>query len=395
MFGLTADFADEEPEHHARAHQGADPRRRCGSTPTTARTAPRRSRSCRSPDYVGADADGDRQLDDRHLRVRQGRQARRRRTSTSSSATTRAIPFYSDAVWYLTQMRRWGQIPEAKPDAWYDETAKAVYRPAIYARGRAAAGRRGQGRRGRTFPSDTDGFRAPTADFIDGIDYDGRKPERLPREASRSGSRTARPSAAPACERLMEAADDPRPRHRSTPTASAVPAACARGSADRRASSTRSGSAFLAPLVQRGRGRRSRRQHAELRAAARRAAGRRSSLFLLAWGQLAPRVQTSLGALPGPGAGLGAGGGAASGPTDRQQKRPTSTSARRRATPSSPPRGQPVKVHAYTGKPTFYRPDLHLAQDRVLRLRDRHAGRGAARHPLRPVADGQRRRSTR
>ena len=25
-------------------------------------------------------------------------------------------PFYSDAVWYLTQMRRWGQIPEAKPD---------------------------------------------------------------------------------------------------------------------------------------------------------------------------------------------------------------------------------------------------------------------------------------
>ncbi|MGR3745014.1 MAG: CmpA/NrtA family ABC transporter substrate-binding protein, partial [Pseudooceanicola nanhaiensis] len=27
-------------------------------------------------------------------------------------------PFYSDAVWYLTQMRRWGQIAEAKPDSW-------------------------------------------------------------------------------------------------------------------------------------------------------------------------------------------------------------------------------------------------------------------------------------
>jgi nitrate/nitrite transport system substrate-binding protein len=27
-------------------------------------------------------------------------------------------PYYSDAVWYLTQMRRWGQIPEAKPDQW-------------------------------------------------------------------------------------------------------------------------------------------------------------------------------------------------------------------------------------------------------------------------------------
>lgn len=26
-------------------------------------------------------------------------------------------PYYSDAIWYLTQMRRWGQIPEARPDA--------------------------------------------------------------------------------------------------------------------------------------------------------------------------------------------------------------------------------------------------------------------------------------
>src|SRR3546814_11355440 len=32
-------------------------------------------------------------------------------------------PFYSDAIWYLTQMRRWGQIPEAKADQWYFDTA--------------------------------------------------------------------------------------------------------------------------------------------------------------------------------------------------------------------------------------------------------------------------------
>src|SRR3546814_1269724 len=37
-------------------------------------------------------------------------------------------PFYSDAIWYLTQMRRWGQIPEAKADQWYFDTAKSVYR---------------------------------------------------------------------------------------------------------------------------------------------------------------------------------------------------------------------------------------------------------------------------
>ena len=42
------------------------------------------------------------------------------------------FPYYSDAVWNLTQMRRWGQIAEAQPDAWYDETAKSVYKPAIY-----------------------------------------------------------------------------------------------------------------------------------------------------------------------------------------------------------------------------------------------------------------------
>ena len=36
-------------------------------------------------------------------------------------------PYYSDAVWYLTQMRRWGQIAEAKTDDWYAEIAKKVY----------------------------------------------------------------------------------------------------------------------------------------------------------------------------------------------------------------------------------------------------------------------------
>src|SRR3546814_10482361 len=41
-------------------------------------------------------------------------------------------PFYPDAIWYLTQMRRWGQIPEAKPDQWYSGPAKSVYGPDPY-----------------------------------------------------------------------------------------------------------------------------------------------------------------------------------------------------------------------------------------------------------------------
>jgi len=42
-------------------------------------------------------------------------------------------PYYSDAIWYLTQMRRWGQISEQKTDSWYMDIARKVYRPDIYA----------------------------------------------------------------------------------------------------------------------------------------------------------------------------------------------------------------------------------------------------------------------
>ena len=41
-------------------------------------------------------------------------------------------PYYSDAVWYLTQMRRWGQIAEPQTDNWYFDVAKSVYLPDIY-----------------------------------------------------------------------------------------------------------------------------------------------------------------------------------------------------------------------------------------------------------------------
>ena len=83
-------------------------------------------------------------------------------------------PFYSDAVWYLTQMRRWGQITEAKPDAWYAEIANQVYRPDIYRK--AAAELIAEGKMQPEDLPETDGYKAPTAEFIDGIEYDGKKP---------------------------------------------------------------------------------------------------------------------------------------------------------------------------------------------------------------------------
>ena len=84
-------------------------------------------------------------------------------------------PFYSDAVWFLTQMRRWGQIGSNKPDSWYAETAKSVYRPDIYLKAAKALVDEGKAK-SKDFPWQTDGYKAPTSDFIDAIAYDGRAP---------------------------------------------------------------------------------------------------------------------------------------------------------------------------------------------------------------------------
>jgi nitrate/nitrite transport system substrate-binding protein len=84
-------------------------------------------------------------------------------------------PYYSDAVWYLTQMRRWGQIAEAKPDDWFAATAKTVYRPDVYLKAARLLVEEGLAKES-DFPWTTDGYRAPTAEFIDGLVYDGRKP---------------------------------------------------------------------------------------------------------------------------------------------------------------------------------------------------------------------------
>ncbi|MDO9107060.1 MAG: CmpA/NrtA family ABC transporter substrate-binding protein [Methylovulum sp.] len=85
-----------------------------------------------------------------------------------------SYPSYSSAVWYLTQLRRWGMISEYKPDNWYMETAKKVYRPDIYlaaakelvAEGKAKAA---------DFPADTS-IKPSQNFFIDKIAFDANKP---------------------------------------------------------------------------------------------------------------------------------------------------------------------------------------------------------------------------
>lgn len=85
-----------------------------------------------------------------------------------------SYPFYSDGIWFLTQMRRWGQISEDKSDQWYLDTVKSVYRPDLYdaaaqslvADGKATA---------EQFPK-TDGFRVYSRKAIDGVAFDAHKP---------------------------------------------------------------------------------------------------------------------------------------------------------------------------------------------------------------------------
>lgn len=84
-------------------------------------------------------------------------------------------PYYSDAIWYLTQMRRWGQIAEGKPDNWYMQTAKQVYRPDVYMQAAKALIAEGKARE-TDFPMKTDGFRGPQDGFIDGVVFDAKKP---------------------------------------------------------------------------------------------------------------------------------------------------------------------------------------------------------------------------
>ncbi|MXU63890.1 CmpA/NrtA family ABC transporter substrate-binding protein [Oceanomicrobium pacificus] len=84
-------------------------------------------------------------------------------------------PFYSDAIWYLTQMRRWGQISEPQTDEWYHDVAKSVYLPGIYLEAAQMLVDEGLAD-AADFPWDSDGYKPATDEFIDGVAYDGRTP---------------------------------------------------------------------------------------------------------------------------------------------------------------------------------------------------------------------------
>lgn len=83
-------------------------------------------------------------------------------------------PFYSDGVWFLTQMRRWGQIPDTKSADWYDTKIKEIYRPDIWKK--AAELLVAEGHIPTEDIPDTDGYKPATTDFIDGKNFDAKDP---------------------------------------------------------------------------------------------------------------------------------------------------------------------------------------------------------------------------
>ena len=83
-------------------------------------------------------------------------------------------PYYSDGIWFLTQMKRWGQITGDMPNEWYHSKIKEIYKPEIWLK--AANLLLEQGVLQKNEIPQTDGYKPATAQFIDQMVYDGKKP---------------------------------------------------------------------------------------------------------------------------------------------------------------------------------------------------------------------------
>lgn len=175
VFGVAQDWAEKYPNTHIRVVKALiraahwldenDNRNRAEAVKLLSRS-----------EYVGADAEviANSMTDTFEYEKGDKRQVPDFNVFFRYNAT---YPYYSDAIWYLTQMRRWGQIENQKPDSWYMDIAKQVYRPEIYQRAAEALIEEGT-LSASDFPdfAQESGFRPPQTHFIDQIRYDGRSP---------------------------------------------------------------------------------------------------------------------------------------------------------------------------------------------------------------------------
>ena len=177
VFGVTKKWADENPETMLavtkaliRAGRWLDATDDSGKLINREEAAQILSR----PDYVGADYDVIKNSMTGYFFF----QKSDKRAMPDFNVFYKyqcTYPWYSDGVWFLTQMRRWGQITEPKSAEWYHETAKEVYKPAIYLKAAELLLEEGFIKKDEV-PWDTDGYKPATDEFIDGKTYDGKDP---------------------------------------------------------------------------------------------------------------------------------------------------------------------------------------------------------------------------
>jgi nitrate/nitrite transport system substrate-binding protein len=171
VFGVTRGFADKYPNTHVAIVKAMI--RACMWLDQSMANRVEAVKLLSKPAYVGADAAviGNSMTGTFEFEKGDKRPAPDFNVFFRNFAT---FPFYSDAIWYLTQMRRWGQVADSKPDSWYLETAKKVYLPDVYRAAAAALVAEGKAKP-TDFPK-TDGFKDKQGGFIDGVVYDARKP---------------------------------------------------------------------------------------------------------------------------------------------------------------------------------------------------------------------------
>lgn len=177
VFGVSKEWADENPQTYLAvtkalilAGQWLDETNEAGELINREEAARILSR----PDYVGADYDVIKNSMTGYFLF----QKTDKRTMPDFNVFYKyhcTYPWYSDGIWFLTQMRRWGQITESKSKDWYLETAKDVYMPEIYLEAAKMLLEEEKIKK-EDIPWDTDGFKPATKDFIDGIEYDGKEP---------------------------------------------------------------------------------------------------------------------------------------------------------------------------------------------------------------------------
>jgi nitrate/nitrite transport system substrate-binding protein len=171
VFGVTRGFADKYPNTHVAIVKAMI--RACMWLDQSMANRVEAVKLLSKPAYVGADAAviGNSMTGTFEFEKGDKRPAPDFNVFFRNFAT---FPFYSDAIWYLTQMRRWGQVADNKPDSWYFDTAKKVYLPDVYRAAAAALVAEGKAKP-TDFPK-TDGFKDKQGGFIDGVVYDARKP---------------------------------------------------------------------------------------------------------------------------------------------------------------------------------------------------------------------------